>query len=189
MGMYSAVTLLPDKEVGFVILINGNGDEARTVLTEVVIKRYTHPDPALTVAHYAGLITAEEAQRPMGEKAPDTSLRRQATAAELQSRLGVYRDPWFGEVSLCRDGEAVRLRAHKSPLLNGIVQRVDLRWLVDWDDPSVDAEAWLDFANRIAPSTVDLRLSKVDPQADFSFDYEDLAFTRVRACPQERTSR
>jgi CubicO group peptidase (beta-lactamase class C family) len=183
MGMYSAVTLLPDKHVGFVILINGNGDEARAVLTEVLVKRYTQPDPALTVAHYAGLIAAEEAQRPAVEKAPDTSMRRKATVAELGSRLGVYRDPWFGEVSLCRDGEALRLRAHKSPLLTGIVQRVGQRWLVDWDDSSVDAEAWLDFAGREAPSSTELRLSKVDPQADFSYDFEDLAFNRVRACP------
>ncbi len=28
-----------------------------------------------------------------------------------------------------------------------------------------------------------LRLTKVDPDADFSSDFEDLAFTRVRACP------
>lgn len=183
MGMYSAVTLLPDKGVGFVILINGNGDEARTVLTQVLVKRYTHPDPALTVAHYAGLIAAEEARRPAGEKAPDTTGRQRATGAELDGRLGVYRDPWFGEVSLCRDGDAVRLRARKSPLLDGIVQRVGSRWLVDWDDDSVDAEAWLDFADRHVAGVPDLRLSKVDPQADFSYDYEDLAFARVRGCP------
>jgi CubicO group peptidase (beta-lactamase class C family) len=32
-GMYSALTLLPQKHAGFVILINGDADEARTVLT------------------------------------------------------------------------------------------------------------------------------------------------------------
>ena len=30
--MYSVVTLLPDKRIGFVILINGEGEQARTVL-------------------------------------------------------------------------------------------------------------------------------------------------------------
>ncbi|WP_386753731.1 serine hydrolase [Lysobacter yangpyeongensis] len=181
MGMYSAVTMLPERGVGFVILINGEGDEARTVLTEVLVKHYTRRDPSLTVAHYAGLIAAEEGARPVAEKAPDTSDRRQATASELRARLGIYRDPWFGEVSLCRDGDAVRLRATKSSLLDGIVQRVGDRWLVDWDDPSVDAEAWLQFADR--SDVPALRLGKVDPQADFSYDYEDLAFARVRECP------
>jgi len=180
MGMYSAVTMLPDQGVGFVILINGEGEEARTVLTEVLVKHYTKRDPVLTVAHFAGLIAAEEAKRPAGEKAPDTSRRRAASVAELQSRLGVYRDPWFGEVSLCGQDGAVRLRAARSPLLSGIVQRAGDRWLVDWDDASVDAEAWLHFGNGTAEP--DLAMSKVDPQADFSYDFEDLAFTRVRGC-------
>ena len=181
MGMYSAVTMLPEQGVGFVILINGEGDEARAVLSEVLVKHFTRRDPTLTVAHYAELIAAEEDGRPAIDKAPDTSNRRRATAAELQTHLGIYRDPWFGEVSLCRDGGNVRLRAAKSPLLDGIVQRAGDRWLVDWDDVSVDAEAWLHFAS--AKTEPALRLSKVDPQADFSYDYEDLAFTRVGACP------
>lgn len=182
MGMYSAVTMLPDRNAGFVILINGDGDEARAVLTQVLVKRYTQRDPALGVAHYAGLIAKERAHQPAAERAADTSARRPATAEELQSRLGLYRDPWFGKVSLCADGDTIRFRAHKSPMLDGRVQRVGTRWLVDWDDVSVDAEAWLDFADRGDPSVPDLRMAKVDPQADFSYDYEDLAFTRVSGC-------
>lgn len=181
MGMYSAVTMLPDQDVGFVIMINGDGDEARAVLTQVLVKHYTRGDPSLTVAHYAGLTAVEEAARPAGEKAPDTSGRRRASAAELLTHLGVYRDPWFGEISLCHDGNGVRLRAARSPLLSGVVQRVGERWLVDWDDVSVDAEAWLHFGG--GKTEPDLRMSKVDPQADFSYDYEDLAFTRVSGCP------
>ena len=177
MGMYSAVTLLPDKKVGFVMLINGEGDQARTVLNQVLVKHYTARDPALTVAHYAELLKREDAARPAAEKAPDTSSRFRATSSDLKAHLGTYRDPWFGDVSLCRDGDAVRLRARKSPMLTGIVQRVGERYLVDWDDASVDAEAWLDF-----PASSTMRMSKVDPQADFSYDYEDLAFERVGGC-------
>ncbi|MET3930840.1 CubicO group peptidase (beta-lactamase class C family) [Lysobacter sp. OAE881] len=177
MGMYSAVTMLPDKGAGFVILINGEGEDARTVLTQVLVKRYTSGDPTLSVAHYAGLIDKEDGARPVSEQAPDTSRRRPATVKELLPKLGMYRDPWFGEATLCRDGNAVRFRASKSPLLDGVVQRVGKRWLIDWDDPSVDAEAWLDLDGS------GMRLAKVDPQADFSYDYEDLAFERVGACP------
>ncbi|HZX80807.1 MAG TPA: DUF3471 domain-containing protein, partial [Lysobacter sp.] len=101
-----------------------------------------------------------------------------ARPSALQAQLGVYRDPWFGEASLCVDRGAVRLRAVRSPRLTGLVQRVGERWLVDWDDPGVDAEAWLRF-----DTDGTLRLAKVDPQADFSYDYEDLAFRRTGACP------
>ena len=55
------------------------------------------------------------------------------------------------------------------------------RLLVDWRDDSIDAEAWLDFSTPLV-IPIGLRLSKVDPEADFSYDYEDLAFTRVGDC-------
>ncbi|WP_133477599.1 serine hydrolase [Cognatilysobacter segetis] len=184
MGMYSAVTMLPDRKVGFVILTNGEGEAARTVLTQALVKHYTAHAPALTVGHYAALLDAEDAGRGASEKAPDTSRRRPARGAELASRLGVYRDPWFGDVSLCDEGDRVRFRAARSPMLDGIVQRVGDRWLVDWNDPSVDAEAWLDFGTSGGPA---LRLGKVDPQADFSYDFEDLAFERAGACPSPRS--
>ncbi len=60
--------------------------------------------------------------------------------------------------------------------------RVDQRWLVDWDDDSVDAEAWLHPPVRAGGEGAVLTLSAVDPEADFSYDYHDLAFTRVRDC-------
>ncbi len=177
MGMYSAVTMLPDHGVGFVVLINGEAEDARAAVTQALTKLYTRPDPMLTVDHYARLVDAEQEARPASEKAPDTTSRRPLRADAWSKQLGVYRDPWFGEVTLCREQQAVRFRSVKSPQLSGIVQVVGKRTLVDWDDSSIDAEAWLEFA-----ADGHLRMAKVDPQADFSYDYEDLDFTRVRDC-------
>src|SRR5690606_32237865 len=52
-GMYSALTLLPQKHVGFVILINTDADDARTVLNQVLVKHFTAPEQQRTVAYYA----------------------------------------------------------------------------------------------------------------------------------------
>ena len=49
----------------------------------------------------------------------------------------------------------------------------------------MDEEPWLTFT---AGRPVTLTLAKVDPDGDFSSDYEDLSFTRVGACkPSPRT--
>ncbi len=74
----------------------------------------------------------------------------------------------------------------KSPLMAGDVMRVGERLLVDWDDVSVDVEPWLNFTRRKTPHA-DAR--QVDPEGDFSSDYEDLFFTRVgdvQACRRRR---
>jgi CubicO group peptidase (beta-lactamase class C family) len=180
-GMYSAVTLLPELRVGFVFMMNGNGGEARTVLNQALGKHFTRPDDARTVLDYARELDEQRASRP----APPTvaaPLRRPATAASLGRALGVYRDPWFGEASVCEHGGGVRFAAKKSPKLTGDVMQAGDRQLIDWLDDDVDAEAWISFS--AAPhEPITMRLAKVDPEADFSYDYEDLEFTRIGECP------
>lgn len=175
-GMYSAMVLLPFRKSGFVILINADAEDARSVLIEVLTKQFTAPGKARSVASYADeLEHANQQQRT--SHVPDTSSRKGATPADLAAQLGVWRDPWLGEVHLCAKGDAVRFASVRSPLLAGQVMRVGDRYLVHWDRD--DVEAWLRFPTR--PGEI-MHMAKVDPDADFSSDFEDLAFTREHAC-------
>ena len=181
-GMYSSVILLPDQRTGIVILINGEGEAARTVLGQVLTKQFTAPQSSPTVAHYAGLLEQERAGERVAKPKPNTRGRTAASVGSLAAWTGHYRDPWFGEIVLCPAGDRVRLVAERSPMLTGTVMRVGDRWLVDWDDDSVDAEPWLHFAASEADGDARLTLSHVDPDADFSYDYADLDFQRTQAC-------
>jgi hypothetical protein len=108
---------------------------------------------------------------------PDTSSRQPATPAELERQLGVWQDPWFGEVRICAKGNTVRFASLMSPTMTGQVMRVGKRYLVQWDHDY--AEAWLHFPSGAGDK---LEMAKVDPDADFSWDFEDLNFTREHAC-------
>jgi len=108
--------------------------------------------------------------------------------------LGIYRDPWFGDVSICDRKDAIVFASAKSPQLTGKLMRVEGRGiLVDWDQNDIDTEAWLHFEGHIfntknpvrdAKTVTRLYMTKVDPNADFSYDFEDLEFTRVGSCPE-----
>ncbi len=175
-GMYSELMLLPDAKSGFVFLINGSGGDARTVLGEVLLKSLIGSKNTRSVADYADeLDRAEHARRQ--SRVPDTSSRVAATPADLKDWLGVWRDPWFGKVRLCAAGNGVRFTAAKSPQLSGPVMRVGTRFLVQWAHG--DAEAWL---TPPAKGSATMHMAKVDPDADFSYDYEDLAFVRIGDC-------
>jgi hypothetical protein len=176
--MYSALTLLPDRRSGFVLLTNGEGSDARTVLSEVLLKRFTAAAENHRVAEYADAV-ARDAKAPV-HKAPDTSSRTPLPVAAAQRVLGVWRDPWFGKISICARDGTVRFASDKSPLLAGSLARVGQRVLIDWDDDRVDAEAWLDPDD--GAKATRLAMAKVDPDADFSFDFEDLEFTREHDC-------
>ncbi|MEO8988642.1 MAG: serine hydrolase [Rhodanobacter sp.] len=177
-GMHSGVTLLPFQRSGFVILINSEAENARIVLNEVLLKHFTAPGQGRSVASYADELAREDQAQHISH-VPDTSSRQPATAADLTAQLGVWHDPWFGTVSICAHAGQVRFVSAMSPRLSGPVMRVGSQYLVHWDHD--DAEAWLRF-----PATADgvLQMAKVDPDADFSYDYEDLAFKRIGGCPR-----
>ena len=181
MGMYASLVLLPDRRSGFVILINGDGADARDVLGEALLKQFTRPEtPKLDVAYYAAALERERAADPTPAPLPDTPMRTPAGIAALAPWFGVWRDPWFGPVRLCPAGGHVEFAAVKSPRLHGTVMQVGRRLLVHWDDPSVDAEPWLLFSRQGGVRR--LRLQRVDPHADFSYDWADLDFSWVGPC-------
>lgn len=180
-GMYSVLTLLPEKKIGFVVMINGDGGEARTVLNQALLKHYSAPQQGVSIA-----ALAEELARGRGPQAAAVDKAAPARSAvkprEAAAWMGVYRDPWFGEVGICPKRGKVYFRAAKSPRLSGPLLRQDGRLLVDWDDDSVDAEPWLVFTPAAQGTPAGLRLAHVDPGADFSYDYPDLDFVRVGDC-------
>lgn len=182
-GMYSTLVLLPEQRAGFVILINGDADEARTVLSQVLVKRFTAPQANPGVAGYAALLAAERGQATAAKPVPDTSGRVAASVADLAGKLGVYRDPWFGEASVCASQGRVAFAAAKSPKMIGDVMRVGERLLVQWHSPDVDETPWLDFPAPGDGKPLRMTMAKINPDGDFSSDYEDLAFERVRDCP------
>ena len=180
-GMYSVMTLLPDRKSAFVVLINGEAEEARTVLNEMLLKYFTRSADRKEVSFYASQLE-DEAKKQEAKPGAPVPTRTDVSASSLADWLGVYRDPWFGEARLCgREGQ-VRFEAAKSPLLAGKIVEIDGRRLIDWDDDSVDLEAWVELKQDAATGLRRMRLAKVDPDGDFSFDYEDLAFERVDDC-------
>ena len=173
-GMYSAMVLLPDRKSGFVVLINSEAEDARTVLMEALTKSFTSPDDAHDANWYADQLDRAAATTREASKPPTS---QPAATTELRQQFGRWRDPWFGTITLCAQGDAVRFVAAKSPRLTGTVMRAGQRYLVHWDHG--DTDAWLSFPSDAKGA---LHMSKVDPSADFSADFEDLSFHREHGC-------
>ena len=182
-GMYSELMLLPDRQSGFVFMINGEAEDARTVLGEVLLKHFTAPTDTRGVTWYADALERASKKQHARAAVPDSAVATPAEAAALASWTGRYRDPWFGEILLCTRGDHVHLVSIKSPRFSGEVRRLGKRYLLRWDDRSVSPDAWLDVRAAASGQPVSLTMAKLDPQGDFSSDYEDLHFSRIGACP------
>nr|WP_244858528.1 MULTISPECIES: serine hydrolase [Lysobacter] len=182
-GMYSMMMLLPDKRSGFVFMINGDADDARTVLGETLLKQFTAPQQHATVKQYADELDAEaKAAAAASKPAKKAEVARKPVVAPFDAtRTGTWRDPWFGVVRVCPAGDRLTFVSDKSPLMHGTIVKVGDRWRIDWDEDRMDLEAWVDFKGDGVARR--MTLAKVDPDGDFSSDYEDLAFERTGECP------
>lgn len=180
-GMYSSLALLPDRKVGVVMLINGDGEDARTALMQATLKRFTAPDDARPAMEYLAELKADQAARAAtGHQWPATSDAQPSSVSDLPRWQGRYRDAWLGPASLCPGKDGLRFSVDKSPRLQGAVLQLQGRWLLRWDTLGEDAQAWLQPGDG-APPTLDLRA--IDPDIDFSYDFQDLHFTRIGDCP------
>lgn len=182
-GMYSELMLLPEQKDGFVFLINGEAESARTVLGEVLLKQFTAPHDTRGVAWYADALQRTDEQASQRAAAPDTSKAVPVAPAALAAWTGRYRDPWLGDLVLCPKDGRVHFAVAKSPRLNGDVMRLGNRDLVDWNHHDMDPDAWLDFHPAQGNQPASLTMAKVDSLGDFSSDYEDLHFVRTGNCP------
>ncbi|WP_313457190.1 serine hydrolase domain-containing protein [Stenotrophomonas sp.] len=213
-GAYSSLALLPDSKTGVVILINGEGENARTVLMQATLRRATPcvastnppPAPATSAASdtaqprrawlygcsqaptIATYITEIESEHTTRKPRPDTTARTPApTTVPWQ---GIYQDPWLGTAHLCPENGKLRFTVEKAPRLHGTVMQLDSRWLVQWDTLEADAEPWLQVSPahvepglaRLGATPQTLSLRAIDPDIDFSYDYQDLEFTRTGPC-------
>ncbi len=184
-GMYSMMMLMPDRKSGFVFMISGNGGRARTVLGTSLMRLFTMPMDEMGFEDIANAIYGDgsaPSAAEAGPKLPDIGERKPVAPADMRQWLGTWRDPWFGEVRICPLGDEVEWRSAKSPKMHGRVSLLQGRHFLHWDDPGVDMDAWLDFSGE--GDARRLHMAKLDPDGDFSSDYEDLAFVRTGDCPQ-----
>lgn len=181
-GMYSAMAMFPDQRSGYVFLINGEAGQARQALEAALSRLLTQPDSAPRIADFAKDLEARRAASGAAEARAHAATRRKVEPAELEGRLGVYSDGWFGDIRLCAEEGVVRWRSHKSPRLFGRVEAAGDRLLVAWEDAGAEgADAWLDLSTAPDGSRT-MRLAAIDPETDFSFDFHDLSPQWTHSC-------
>lgn len=181
-GMYSAMAMFPDSRSGYVFLINGEAGQARQALEAALSRLMTRPDSAPRIADFARDLEARRAASGAAEARAEAAARSAVRPDDIASVLGVYRDPWFGEIRLCPEEGVVRWRSKKSPRLYGRIERAGERLLVAWEHPAAEgADAWLDLSPAEGGSTT-MRMAAIDPETDFSFDFHDLSPHRTHDC-------
>ena len=178
-GFQSVVVMIPDRNIGFSILINSEDGEIVRGLMYELLDHYLG-QPAVDWPSAWRTFKAVRQQRAMAALTT-TAAKPVAVGPSLPvaSYAGDYVDPWYGPIAIRNEGGRLKIDFKQSPGLTGTLEH----WQYDsfrtrWDDPSFEP-AYVTFALDPAGRIDRITMRAVSPVADFSWDYHDLLFTPV----------
>jgi CubicO group peptidase (beta-lactamase class C family) len=184
-GGLSLTAMLPEKHVGFAAMINSEDGEALVAVFYRLLDHYLGEKPTdwIAAADKAHQKTVAEAlefvkAHPTEEQAADAAHTRGPSLA-LAKYAGVYRDPWYGTIHISGDDSKLKIVFDRSPGMEGTLEHVRFdTFRTRWTNRRIE-DAYVTFALRPDGSIEQMKMQAISPLADFSFDYQDLLFTRV----------
>ena len=181
-GMLSKTTLLPDLETGIVVLTNTSdaGGPLFSAITNTLVDHYLELPTVDYTERYATYYTNLIA----GDKALLDSIYQRTNPlprTEADRYLGTYTDPWFGDITVTREGDKLRMRCVRQPKFTGTMHHYDATtFAVDWDYEVWNADVWATFQLDREGRAESLRLEGISPNIDFSLDFQDLKLRRKK---------
>jgi len=180
-GMVTHVSMLPELGVGVIVLTNQQEGSALTAIAAQILEAYAgaprHDWVALTVAARAERMQALHAQDPAKEP-PQAAAR--VSPQDLDACVGRFADPWRGPADVTRTERGLRLTfSHTRALTGDLTPLGPDFFIVRWDDRSLNADAYVRFTRDFGGKIVGFTMKAASASTDFSFDFQDLEFSRV----------
>lgn len=182
-GMKSYVVLLPELELGVVLLTNGSSSAARSSVMNTIVHSFLPVEQVDWVQLLADEIREEEESRLAAEQLVEEAgiakeISQPCSIPELSQFTGRYRDPWFGEITVELEDGQLLFSSDKSPKLKGWLKHSDgNRFVVRWIDRTLGTDAYVLFEQKDSGPVTGISMTKMD---DGDFDFEDLVLTRVK---------
>jgi len=178
-GMVSRVTLVPEANLGVVVLTNQESGAAFNAITLSVLDAYLGDGHHDWVEAYARSVAKAQDKADAGWAAHQAArVKGTRPSLALDDYAGTYRDRWYGDMQLSRAGKALRLQFENTAQLRGTLEHWQHdTFIVRWDDRSLNADAFVTFSLDPDGKVREVRMQAISDLTDFSFDFQDLLFT------------
>jgi len=184
-GVVTQVTLLPELQLGIIVLTNQQSGAAFTAITNTIKDSYLGISGIDRVKQMHDRVVQNEgeAKKITDQIQKDIEAQQKNTGSRPANTLftGTYKDPWFGEVVIEEQNGKLRIHSIRSPRLRGDMQYYKGNtFIARWDDRSFDADAYVMFSLDMEGKASGIKMKAISPLTDFSFDFHDLDLTRVK---------
>jgi CubicO group peptidase (beta-lactamase class C family) len=185
-GYVSKVLMIPDFDLGVVVLTNQESDQAFEAVTFHIVDHYLGAPSTDWLDAYAKVLKRQASANAETERkaaaARDTASH---PSLPLAGYTGTYRDQWYGDVTIALEKGRPVIRFTRTASLVGDLEHYQYdTFIARWRDRELRADAYVTFALNPDGSVDQVKMRAVSPATDFSFDFHDLLLQPVRGAPQ-----
>jgi len=183
-GIVTQTTLFPELNLGIVVLTNQQSGAAFTAITNTIKDTYLN----IPYTDYVELYSKrEKANISEADKTTDevwaavAKNQKDKLKIDCKKYTGFYVDNWFGQIELSEKKGKLFFKSIRSPKLAGeVFFYKDNTFVVKWDNRSFNADAFLFFELDETGKLDTIKMKTISELTDFSYDFQDLDFARVR---------
>ncbi len=183
-GIVTQVTILPELKLGIIVLTNQQSGAAFTAITNSIKDGYfgIKGKDRIKQLNDSRLKNEAEAREITSKVWKDIAEQQKVSDGKvaLKGIEGLYRDPWFGQVTISAKNGGLYFQSANAPKLQGKMYFFKGNtFIVKWNERSLDADAYVTFTLDHQAKPVGFKMEAISPLTDFSFDFQDLDFSRV----------
>ncbi|MEO5647415.1 MAG: serine hydrolase [Chitinophagaceae bacterium] len=184
-GMVTQITMIPELNLGIIVLTNQQEGGAFQSISDQIKDAYFNMLNTDRVNQYfiSGKQSLAFATRITDSIWNEIAVFQNAntTKNEFTVYTGTYRDAWFGDVMISVKNGKLWFDSKRSPKLSGeMFPYKGNSYVVKWRDRSLDADAFLNFSLDTNGKASTITMKPISPLTDFSYDFQDLEFQRLR---------
>lgn len=191
-GSASMTYLIPERGVGFIVMMNSEDGEAHDAIAYHLLDHYlglpaTDWVAAFAKAHQDKVANAKRvlaAAADLASAGTTPGSGSSGPSLALARYAGTYQDPWYGEVVIGQSGDKqsggkLSIDFTGNPGMHGTLEHVHHdTFRTHFTDRRME-DAFVTFALTAAGDIEQAKVQAISPLADFSFDYQDLLLTPV----------
>lgn len=181
-GYVSRTTLIPELNLGVVVLTNQEAEGAHAAIAYSVLDAYLGAPAVDWVAAFQEMARIGAAEGAAAvQKASANRNAASKPSLPLAEYAGRYRDAWYGDVLVENRGGRLAISFTHTKQMTGDLEHWQYdTFIARWKDRTLNADAYVTFALAADGQIEGARVTPVSPLTDFSFDYQDLDLKRVR---------
>ncbi len=174
-GYQAYFVLVPELQLGVVLLNNGSNSGARSSVMQTIIKAYIpNSEEVNWVENYYDYREERRLRYQAKHQAPQGSGK---VLLDESAYSGKFTDQWFGQMLITQTGRGLRIESTRMETLKGRLEPFnDHTFVVKWDNENAASDAFIHFNLDVSQRVKSFTLHPFSIEIEINHEYRDMLF-------------